>query len=119
MIPGLYELSVMEFSIDFTMNFPKHVDSVDAYYTMIDGFNPGDLAPFYILVKSKDQATGSIWDQHYFNALCAIGNGLVESGLENITTMTSMGFIGNTETHNLSCIEGTGKVRERTGAISM
>lgn len=104
MLPGILTLMSMQFSIDFTMNFPQHVESVDAYNVLITDFNPGDMAPFYILVTSKDSTPHSIYDENYYHALCAIGSKLVEEGFENITQMTSIGFVGNPQYGNLSCL---------------
>merc|ERR1719410_211556 len=64
------------------------------------------MAPIYTVVKSKNaDQQGAIWSTDYFHALCAIGTELVEAGYENITQMTSIGFVGNAKTGNLSCIE--------------
>eukprot|EP01084_Bolivina_argentea_P142653 250596_1 len=106
MIPAIFILMTMQFSIDFTMNFPKHVESVDAYNVLINDFNPGDMAPFYILVTSKNiQQQGAIWDINYFNSLCIIGSELSKNGFENITQMTSIGFVANIKYNNLTCFQ--------------
>lgn len=113
MIPGILTLTTMEFSIDFTLNFPQHVESVDAYNVLINQFNPGDMAPFYILVTSKHDENGAIWNESYFNALCAVGTSLINNGYENATEMTSIGFIPNTNHgyNNLTCLNDEKKIK--------
>ena len=103
-------------SIDFTMNFPKHVECVDAYNVLIGEFNPADMAPFYLLVKAKDQTPKSIWTPSYFESLCAIGTTLVDvdGGFENSTSMTSMGFAPS-QYGNLSYLSAT---KNPTAAIA-
>eukprot|EP01084_Bolivina_argentea_P142654 250598_1 len=110
MLPVILQLINYQPSIDFTMNFPRNVDSVNAYYVLIDDFNPGDMAPMYILVSSKE---GTIWSQHYFDALCAIGNKLIDVGYENNTQMLSIGFAPDPQIQGaLKCISKQSTIEE-------
>eukprot|EP01084_Bolivina_argentea_P142652 250595_1 len=110
MIPVIYQLSYYSPSIDFTFNFPTNADSVNAYDVLINDFNPGDMAPMYILVSSKE---GTIWSQHYFDALCAIGNKLIDVGYENNTQMLSIGFAPDPQIQGaLKCISKQSTIEE-------
>eukprot|EP01084_Bolivina_argentea_P142651 250593_1 len=109
MIPVIYQLSYYSPSIDFTFNFPTNADSVNAYDVLINDFNPGDMAPMYILVVSKQN---NIWTQEYFNALCEIGNALIDSGDENNTQIISMGFMPDTDhTGGIKCVEKLASIK--------
>merc|ERR1712228_125043 len=95
MIPVLYQLLSWETTMSPNMMFPTNTPSADAYFTLVDNFNPGVIQPFFVLALPTNSMQETIWNEAYFDDICSFGKAMIENGYTNNSDMISFVFLPN------------------------